>query len=593
MAEVEKEIHSWRNAVALLTRILRTDTLVIGSGLAGCYAAIELNKRGIDVTVLEKSIFGKSGSSVMGSRFSVHSFDPNPLSNWGGGPYVQPGLIDDPELRKKHAQQTEGNSQTAWSFVAELENMGVYFRRHPDGTIWPESGGGVHSVKTDQAGKVIMQVLGAEVKRRNIRIFEMTMATKILTKNGRVVGVIALDIKNGEVFAFATKAVIMATGDTSWYPTSTVPETLSGDGFAMAYRAGAELADLCELIFYNYKNPKVPPRTWRFAVASWNIKPLDFTEPEALNSKGEKIWEKDEYKSLFDTARAQGMDGKILDIPLWLKTYVNAKEIAANRGTDREGVYVSYRGMKDAGKLMKDTWARYEFFKRMGIDPSKDNIEVGVVPHIDRGGIMTNVKLESTTLPGLYAIGGTLSGVGGMIGCVATGKWVAESVEEISGGIEIPALDSSQIEEEEERIMSFIGTSKDIGTISPPKVKRMIKEIMQEKCPYWKHEKTLTDGLQELRRIRNEVIPKMKTESDSMACNQGLVDALEAVNLLDLWEIHAEMALMKKESRGFFRRLDYPEESKFFTGVRFRLANGERKYRVVSVPIPGFEAFAG
>jgi succinate dehydrogenase/fumarate reductase flavoprotein subunit len=581
-----------RHQKYLLTRILRTDALVIGSGLAGCFAAIELNKRGIDVTILEKSIFSKSGSSVMGSRFSVHSFDPNPLSNWGGGPYVQPGLIDDPELRKKHAEQTEGNSQIAWSFVAELENMGVYFRRHPDGTIWPESGGGVHSVKTDQAGKVIMQVLGAEVKRRNIRILEMTMATRILTKNGRAVGVVALDIKNVEIFTIATKAVIMATGATSWYPTSTVPETLSGDGFAMAYRAGAELADLCELIFYNYKNPEVPPKTWRFPVASWNMKPLDFTEPEALNARGEKIWEKDEYKPLLDTARAQGMDGKSLDIPLWLKTYVNAKEIAASRGTERQGVYVSYRGLKDAGK-MKDTWVRYDFFKKMGIDPAKDNIEVGVVPHIDRGGIATNVKLESVSLPGLYAIGGALAGVGGMIGCVATGKWVAESVEEIADKIEIPELDPAQIEEEENRILSFIGSSKHSQSISPPKVKRMIKRTMAEKCPYWKNEKTLKEGLDDLHKIRNEIFPKMRTESDIMAYNQGLVDALEAVNLLDLWEIHIEMSLMKKESRGFFRRLDYPEESKFFTGVRVRLVDGERKYRIVKVPIPGFESFAG
>ncbi len=571
-----------------MIRTIRTDVLVIGSGIAGCYAAIESNKRGMDVTVIEKSIFSKSGSSVMGSRFSVHSFDPTPFSNWGGGPYVQPGLIDDDELRKKHAEETEGNSQTAWSFVADLENMGMQFRRFPDGRLWPETGAGIHSVKTDQTGKMMMQVLGAEVRKRGVKIIEMTMATKIITKEGRAVGVVAFDIKDGNILAIISKVVILATGTTSWYPNSTVPETLSGDGFAISFRAGAELADLCEIIFYNYKNTEVPPSTWRFPVAAWNIRPLDFSEPEIINSDGENIWEKKEYKHLFDTAREQGMDGKNLDIPLWLKTYVNASEIAAGRGTEKGGVFVTYRNVKDADKWMKESWVRYDFLKRMGLDPGKDLIEVGVVPHIDRGGIVTNVKLESKTLPGLYAIGGALSGVGGMIGCVATGKWAAEAVEEIINDIPIAEPDKAQIIEEEQRILELLETSKKVDGIPPARIKRSIKEVMKENCSYWKDEKTLQEGLKKLHRIRTEIIPKLKVESDTKRYNQSLLEALEVSNLLDLCEIHIEMSLLKKESRGFFRRVDYPEESKFYTGVRVRMLDGEKRYRTIKFPIPGF-----
>jgi len=157
-----------------LIRELQTDILIIGSGIAGCTAAIEASDLGADVLVLEKGLFSRSGSSVMASRFSVHSFDKEPLPDWGGGPYVQPGLIDDKNLQIKHRKETAGNSQDSWRFLAELENMGALFKRFPDGKIWPQTAAGCHSHKMDMTGKMIMQVLGAQVKKRGIKISEST-----------------------------------------------------------------------------------------------------------------------------------------------------------------------------------------------------------------------------------------------------------------------------------------------------------------------------------------------------------------------------------------------------------------------------------
>lgn len=565
---------------------LQTDILVIGSGLAGCIAAIEVHDLGTNVMILEKGLFARSGSSVMASRFSVSTFDPKPLSDWGGGPYVQPGLIDDEELRRNLRAETSSNSQASWKFIAEFENMGAIFRRFPDGKIWPQTAGGCHSTKTDMTGKMIMQVLGAQVRKRGVKILESTVATSILTQDGEAVGATALDIETGGILVIAAKAIILATGSTAWYPNSTLPDNLTGDGSAMAFRAGGELADLCEIIFYNYKNPAVPPRRWVFPIEDWDLKPLDWREPQTINARGDDVWKMPKYRRWFDAAVAHGLDGKKQGVPLWLKVYVNACEIAAGRGTEREGVYVSYRHMEDLADKMKESWWRYDFFEKIGVNPVRDLMEIGIVPHLERGGVTTDARTEATGVPGLFVIGSAISGVGGLMGCVSTAKWSAKHGVERCGRRDAPVLDETKVDVEEKRILRLLETAGGDGDFFPSVVKRMIKEVLQETCFFWKEEKSMRRGLARLAAIRREVLPRIRLESSSRRFNQGLVDALDTENLLDLSELYIEMALRKKESRGVFRRLDYPEESKVFTGVRVRLVDGRKKFRTVKVQIP-------
>ncbi|MCL5318781.1 MAG: FAD-binding protein [Thaumarchaeota archaeon] len=571
----------------MATRLLQTDILVVGSGLAGCIAAMHAHDLGVEVLVLEKGLFAKSGSSVMASRFSLYTFDPKPLSDWGGGPYVQPGLIDDEDLRRNLKVETASNAQASWRFLAEFENMGALFRRSSDGNIWPQTAGGCHSSKLDMTGKMVMQVLGAQVKKRGVKILESTVATRLLTRNGEVVGATALDIERGELLAIAAKSVILATGSTAWYPTSTLPDNLSGDGSAMAFRAGAEIADLCEIIFYNYKNPAVPPRRWVFPIEDWDMKPLDWRTPKTLNARGDDIWQMPEYRRWFTAAAAHGLDGKKQGIPLWLKVYVNACEIAAGRGTEHGGVCVSYRHMADLAGKMKESWWRYSFFEKIGVNPTLDLMEVGVVPHLERGGVVTDAKTEATGLPGLFVIGSAISGVGGLMGCVSTAKWSAKyGVERCQRLEKTPVPDESDIAADENRISRLLETAGKGEGFFPSSVKRMVKQVLQDTCFFWKDEKTMRQGLERLADIRSYVLPNLRLESGSRRFNQGLVDALDAENLLDLSELYVEMALRKKESRGVFRRLDYPEESNVFTGVRVRLVDGEKRFRTVTVKIP-------
>ncbi|MEM2210337.1 MAG: FAD-dependent oxidoreductase [Nitrososphaerales archaeon] len=572
-----------------MVKYIDTDVVIVGSGISGCTAAIECRKLGLNVVILEKGLFARSGSSRMGRRFIIWTSNIPRYSRWRGGSGA--GMVawwEDPELRKLCSKIIRGDSQEGWSYAAELESLGVFFRRYPDGTVWPEPTVGLHSMKTDQVGKMILQVLGPEVKRRGAIVLEETMATKVLTRNGRAVGVTALSIRDGNMLVISAKATIIATGGTTWYPTSSVPDGLSGDGLVMALMAGAELADICELVWYGvYKNPRVPPKGWRFSVAAWSAKPLDWTTAKFLNKYGEDILQKEEYKKLIEEAKAHGMDGKNLSIPIWLMTYIVASEIAAGRGTERGGVYVSYKHMsKETLELMKTTWSRYDYFKKIGLDPTNDLIEISFIPHTNCGGIVVDSNFE-TCVPCLFAIGGVITNPSiAMHLCIGQAKHAAKSVANRVKDLELLPPDEEQIKNEGDRIFSYIEGPMLEGAIPPAKVKKMIKNILQEKCYYWKNEKDMLEGLSMLEKLKHEIIPKMRLESNSRVYNQGLVEALETINLLTLSEIFIEMALMKKGSWGTFRRTDYPEESNFFTSIRVKIVNGEKKYRTINVPIP-------
>ncbi|MDW8045614.1 MAG: FAD-dependent oxidoreductase, partial [Nitrososphaerota archaeon] len=472
-----------------MIKSITTDVVVVGSGISGCVAAIECKKLGFDVVILEKGLFARSGSSRMGRRFMIWTSNIEKYSRWKGG--AGAGMVaywEDPELRSICGRIIRGDSKEGWSYAAELEKLGMFFRRYPNGKIWPEPTVGLHSMKTDQAGRMILEVLGNEVRRRGVRIFEETIATKILTRDGRAIGIIALNIRDGSLLVISSRATILATGATAWYPTSTVPDTLSGDGLAMALRAGAEIADICELVWYGvYLNPNLPPKGWRFSIAAWSAKPLDWTSPKFLNKFGEDIFQKEEYRELIEEANRHGMDGKNLPIPIWLITYIVASEIAKGRGTESGGIYVSFKHMnKDTLELMKATWSAYDYLKKIGVDPEKDLIEISYVPHTTCGGIVVNSNFE-TCIPCLFAIGGAIVNPSiAMHLCIGQAKYASKAVANRISNVDLLTPNEDDIREEANRIFSYLNKPCN-NPIPPIKVKMMIKNVLKEKCYYWKN----------------------------------------------------------------------------------------------------------
>src|SRR5579884_3673541 len=192
--------------------VLRTDVLIIGSEGAGARAAWEVADRGLRATIVTKGRLGRSGATLTGaadldvdSRSLLRLLGPEPRLSG-----IAPNPEDSPE-----------------AFFRDMLVEGKWLN--------------------DQRLVLahVVQVLKAQVKRRPIQVVEDTMITDLLTRDGQVVGAVGLDLTRGEPVAFAAKAVILATGGGhNLYEYNTGPEDLTGDGQAMALRAGAELIDM-------------------------------------------------------------------------------------------------------------------------------------------------------------------------------------------------------------------------------------------------------------------------------------------------------------------------------------------------------------
>jgi succinate dehydrogenase/fumarate reductase flavoprotein subunit len=464
-----------------------------------------------------------------------------------------------------------------------LEDLGVQFRRYPDGTLWPEPGVGLHSPKADAVGKLILDTLGPEIRRRNITVLEEHMATRLLTNaKGEVVGATALDIATGELVAVRAKSTVLATGTTGTYSVSTVPDTLSGDGYALALRVGAELLDMCEIVWYDYGPGTLPdkewPKGWRFSIGAFTLRPFSPTlkhegAGEFLTEDGSDVFNK--YDEWFAPYKAILPD-------LHQQTGLLAQCSATEMAEGRNPIVVSYRHIPDVRGKMKESWFKYDYLEKIGKDPQKDTIFLGATPHTTMGGIRITAEAQAYGVPGLYAVGGVSALGTGMNLCYASGRWAAEATADRAREMAMPELDWSQVEEEEVKLQA-IRTKKVKDGIRPATLKWRLKEIMWEKCGFFKHEKEMTEGLNELLRIEREELPKMSLDTDTTAFNGGLVEYLEVENLLLLDKIYIESSIRTTETRGTFIRTDYPKPGTR-RHVVARLENGKPTYTYIQCP---------
>ncbi|HEQ78235.1 MAG TPA: FAD-binding protein, partial [Euryarchaeota archaeon] len=222
--------------------VYQTDVLIIGGGGAGARAAIEAKKHNVDVLVVVKGLFGRSGCTVMAE----------------GGYNAAFGFIDKEDNEQYHFEDTVNggrylNNQKLVEIlvgqakirIIDLERFGGAFDRITPDKLSQRYFGGQRFRRTvhkgDRTGHEIMFALREEVTRQNVDVLEEVAITSLLTSEGRVVGATGLDLIHGRFLLFRAKAFIIATGGAGRiYSITTNPFQKSGDGYAMAFKVGAE-----------------------------------------------------------------------------------------------------------------------------------------------------------------------------------------------------------------------------------------------------------------------------------------------------------------------------------------------------------------
>lgn len=547
-------------AEKLCDKFLTTDLLIVGSEGAGGHAAIEAKQQGIDLLIVTKGKIGQCGASQMaGADFNVDGKTAKTLG-FSGDDRDSPERFFEDLVREglylNNQKMVEKYVEYAPKAMKDVMDWGMRIY-------------GYESVHTEEmargittAGTLWVRAIRKKVKELKIPILEDTMVIDLLITDGRIAGAIALDLKTGETILVKCKAVILATG--GWhtaYPFTTGPYDLTGDGVAMAYRAGAELISM-EMVQFCPFTVVWPPKD-RGSICLYIFSGLDVgTVVRLLNSKGERFMEK------YDPNNLEQSTKEIVSIASEL-------EVEAGRGGSHGGIYFSLKHLgaetidfivqvarKRVKEELKDT--RYEFttlLPELLLKCKTEDIEVGNAAHYMGGGIKVNEKTE-TTIPGLFAAGECSGGLWGAVRVASActevgvqGKIAGEVAPKYVKRVEPAEISVDQVKEILNRIKKPLERDKGI---TPNELQRKMHEISGKKVGLIKEGKLLKEAVEELEKLLNEDLEKLCVPSTkSKELNHEWIRAIELRNLLTCLYLSTRASLVREESRGEFYRRDY------------------------------------
>lgn len=522
------------------SRTLETDVVVIGGGSAGAYAALKVQAEGLRVLQIVKGFLGRSGASIFAGNLQLQkTTDPVAEEKFVGiRARYGSSYLNDQDYIKRACRFTED------VFFPEMERRGLYIRRDERGELVTSSdraAGNVWAPNQGFSGTMIMELLRKDVLARKVPLLQETMVTALLVADGEVAGVTALDIVRGEFLVVRAKAVIIATGPGNYLATrSTATREQCGNGFAMAYRAGAQMQDL-EMQWF-HASDIAAPRAW--------MRLHLYPNPMPVTEKTLRLYGSD--RAMFFE---QAMYPQVKQ-PYYLQLRRLYGEVKKGNARWHGGFYGGYTHIEP--EIMENYSYQTQFFKHLGFDINKELIEIGITWHLTFGGIRTDTHTFASSLPGLYAPGGVGShGVGSITYVAYDGTVAAEQACERARRMALRPLPESQVGRERQRLAGHLRPRGEAGLL-PAQVKRRIREIMTEKMGYVKSETCMASALDDLNEVRARRLPRMGLGSISRNWNYDWVEAVDAEDMLEVCELTIRASMQRKESRGYFFREDYP-----------------------------------
>jgi len=524
--------------------------LIIGGGAAGLRAAIaaaELNPK-LDIAIVSKvypmrshTVSAEGGMAAV-LRTDYDNFDLHAYDTIKGSDFLADQ--DAVEFFVKEAPKES----------VRLEHWGCPFSRDPDGRISVRAFGGM-SVKrtlfaTDKIGFHLLHTLfQTSLKFENIHRYDEWFTTSILVDNGRVDGVTAIDIRSGELVSLLAKAVVIATGGCGRiYQFTTNGWIKTGDGMAMAYRAGVPLKDM-EMVQYH---PTLLPNTGILIT-------------EAARREGGHLLNKDGERFL-----KRYVPNKMELGPRDILSRAEMTEIKEGRAF--EGPYGSYVHL-DLTHLGAETIeAKLPFVKELaerylGIDPVHEMIPVRPGQHYMMGGVHTDIH-GYTGLPGLYAAGemacvsmngANRLGSNSLTECLVFGAEAGIGAAQYATRQGSPSFGNpvqGLAVEEEKRIYDRVLKSERGEKIST--IRAEMQKVMEEHVGIYRDENSLKQACGLIGDLKQRM-KRAVVEDKDRVYNTDLVSALELDFMLDVAETIAYAALERKESRGAHSRTDYPK----------------------------------
>ena len=587
-------------------KIIEHDVLVIGAGGAGLSTAIETSSRGLNTGIVMKSLLGKA-HTVMAE----------------GGMAAALGNVDERDHWKIHFRDTmrggkflnvwrmaELHAKIAPERVRLLEEWGAVFDRTKNGLINQRNFGGHRYPRLahvgDRTGLEMIRTLQDHGIHKEIQAYmECTALDLLKDENGAICGVVCMWRETGTFVIFKAKSIVLATGGggRAWEVTSNSWE-YTGDGYALAYEAGAELMDL----EFNQFHPT--GMVWPLSVKGTLV--TESVRGEGgilLNNEGTRFmfnyiperFRSETADTKEEAARWLAGDERARRPPELLTRDVVARaineEVKAGRGSKHGGALLNIASQRSAEDIKKKLPSMYHQFKVLAeLDITKEPMEVGPTCHYFMGGIKVDADTAMSSVPGLFACGECAAGLHGAnrLGGNSLSDLLVFGYLAGKNSAEYASNKSEHTAFNEEDAIKIIRNATDIlnreSGENPYLLHEKLERNMQSNVGIIRTKESLETGLNELENIKS-AYKNVKAKGTSQF-NPGWHEALGLRNLIITAEAVARAALLREESRGAHTRADFPGEQQSWLKYNINTSkdvDGSMKLVKVERPVPDLE----
>lgn len=537
--------------------MLEHDVLIVGGGLAGSRAAVEIARTNPSLSV-----------AVVAKTHPIRSHSVAAQ----GGIAATLKNVDDQDHWEAHAFDTVKGSdyladqdaveiltREAPDVVIDLEHMGVLFSRLPDGRIAQRAFGG-HSHKrtcyaADKTGHAILHELVNNLRRYGVTIYDEWYVMRLITEEGQAKGVVMYRIRDGHLEVVRAKVVMFATGGYGRvYNTTSNDFASTGDGLAMVAAVGLPLEDMEFVQFH-----------------PTGLYPVGVLISEAVRGEGAYLInsEGDRFMSTYAPKQMELAPRDITSRAITL-------EIRAGRGVHPDGtaggpfVYLDLRHMGKEKIMSRVPFCWEEAHRLVGIDAVTEPMPIRPTVHYSMGGIPVNTdgQVRSSAdglVEGFFAAGecacvsvhgANRLGSNSLLECVVYGKRTGAAIAQYVLNRKLPPIDEDRyLKEACDRIQALLDQN---GQYRINEVRQAYQDCMTDHCGVFRTESVMQDGLEQLRQVQQKA-SEIYLDDKGKQWNTEILEALELQSVMTVGEVILASALNRQESRGAHCREDFPD----------------------------------